>query len=109
MFNQALFHVLKYPAWISAEATPQSREAFMMQTTAGRDMTKKETYLNHNRHDDDSQKDNDSNNYPNTHLHILPPHFLADTVCTTTETLGGNSQVVYPSIKSAFHSCKTAL
>jgi hypothetical protein len=45
MFNQALFHVLKYPAWISAEATPQSREAFMMQTTAGRDMTKKETYV----------------------------------------------------------------
>lgn len=28
------------------------------------------------------------------HLHVLPPHLLADTVGTTTETLGGHGQVV---------------
>ena len=41
------------------------------------------------RDDDDEQKHNYAHNDPDPHLHVLPPHLLADSVGATTETLGG--------------------
>lgn len=46
------------------------------------------------RYDDDQDQDNDAGNDAHAHLHVLPPHLLADTVGAPTETLGRNGQVV---------------
>ena len=43
---------------------------------------------------DDQSEDNNADNQAHAHLHILPPHLLADSVGTATEALSGDSQVV---------------
>jgi hypothetical protein len=45
-------------------------------------------------HDDNHQQNDDSDDYAQAHLHVLPPHLLPDPVGTTTETLGGLRQVI---------------
>ena len=45
-------------------------------------------------HDNNNQKDDHANGQAYAHLHILPPHLLADSVGTATEALSGDSQVV---------------
>ena len=44
--------------------------------------------------DDDDQKRDYAHNDPDPHLHILPPHLLADSVGAATEALGGLVQVL---------------
>lgn len=46
------------------------------------------------RYDDDQDQNNDAGNDAHAHLHVLPPHLLADTVGAPTETLGRYGQVV---------------
>ena len=46
------------------------------------------------RYDDDKQKDDDSDNEAHAHLHVLPPHLLAHTICTSSEALSGHGEVV---------------
>lgn len=46
------------------------------------------------RDDDDEQKHDYAHDDPDPHLHILPPHLLADSVGATTEALGGLVQVL---------------
>ena len=41
------------------------------------------------RDDDDEQKHDYAHDDPDPHLHVLPPHLLADSVGATTEALGG--------------------
>ena len=45
------------------------------------------------RDDDDEQKHDYAHNDPDPHLHVLPPHLLADSVGPATETLGGLVEV----------------
>ena len=40
------------------------------------------------RDDDDEQKHDYGHDDPDPHLHVLPPHLLADSVGATTEALG---------------------
>jgi hypothetical protein len=44
--------------------------------------------------DDDDQQEDDADDQAHSHLHVLPPHLLADSVGATSEALGRNSQVV---------------
>ena len=44
--------------------------------------------------DDDEQENDNTDNQAHTHLHVLPPHLLANSVGTTTEPLSGDSEVV---------------
>ena len=46
------------------------------------------------RDNDDEQKDDYAHDDPDPHLHILPPHLLADSVGAATEALGGLVQVL---------------
>ena len=46
------------------------------------------------RDNDDEQKDDYADYDPDPHLHILPPHLLADSVGAATEALGGLVQVL---------------
>ena len=46
------------------------------------------------RNDDDENQDNDTTNQARSHLHVLPPHLLADSVGATAEALGRDGQVV---------------
>ena len=46
------------------------------------------------RNNNNNQQHNDTNNDPNPHLHILPPHLLAYSVCASAEALGGNGEVI---------------
>jgi hypothetical protein len=55
----------------------------------------------HNRgNDDDDQQNDDTDNQTHSHLHILPPHLLADSVGSSTETLCRDGQVVGLILKS---------
>jgi len=51
-------------------------------------------------HNDNHQKNDDTNNYAHAHLHVLPPHLLPNPVCTTAEPLGRVRQVVSLVLKS---------
>ena len=42
----------------------------------------------------DEDEDDDAGNQAHSHLHILPPHLLPDSIGAATETLGGDGQVV---------------
>ena len=44
--------------------------------------------------DDDEQEHDDAHDDPDPHLHVLPPHLLADAVGAATEALGGLVQVL---------------
>jgi hypothetical protein len=44
--------------------------------------------------DDDKKEDDDADNQAYTHLHVLPPHLLANPVGATTESLGRDGKVV---------------
>lgn len=46
------------------------------------------------RNNDNNEKDDDTNDQAHSHLHVLPPHLLPDSVGTTAETLSGNGKVV---------------
>lgn len=46
------------------------------------------------RDDDDEQKHDYAHDDPDPHLHVLPPHLLADSVGATTEALGGLVEVL---------------
>lgn len=46
------------------------------------------------RDDDDDEQDDDTNDQPHAHLHVLPPHLLADTVGAATEALSRSGEVV---------------
>ena len=43
---------------------------------------------------DDNEKNDDTSDQTHAHLHILPPHLLANSIGTSAETLGGNSEVI---------------
>jgi hypothetical protein len=47
-----------------------------------------------NWNDNDDEQNNDSNDKAHSHLHVLPPHLLTNTVGTTSEALSGNGKVV---------------
>lgn len=44
--------------------------------------------------DDDDQQEDDADDQAHSHLHILPPHLLADSVGTASEALSRDGQVV---------------
>ena len=44
--------------------------------------------------DNDQQQNDDTDDQADTHLHILPPHLLANSVGTSAESLGGYSKLV---------------
>ena len=46
------------------------------------------------RNDDDNQQHNYAHHDPDPHLHVLPPHLLADPICAATETLSGLIEVL---------------
>lgn len=46
------------------------------------------------RNDDDDEQKNDADDQAHSHLHVLPPHLLSDSVGTTSEALRRDSQVV---------------
>lgn len=46
------------------------------------------------RHDDDHDDDGNCYTYDDAHLHIFPPHVLANPVGSTAETLCGHSKVI---------------
>lgn len=46
------------------------------------------------RNDDDEQQHNYAHDDPDPHLHVLPPHLLADSVGATAEALGGLVEVL---------------
>jgi hypothetical protein len=50
--------------------------------------------------DDDKEENDDANNQADTHLHILPPHLLANAIGAAAETLGGDGKVVGLILKS---------
>lgn len=50
--------------------------------------------LDHTRDDDDQQQRDYAHDDPDPHLHVLPPHLLADSVGAATETLGGLVEVL---------------
>lgn len=43
---------------------------------------------------DDQQQDNDANDDAHSHLHVLPPHLLANTVGTAAKAVGLCGEVV---------------
>ena len=43
--------------------------------------------------DDDQEQHDDGHDDPDPHLHVLPPHLLADAIGATAEALGGLVQV----------------
>lgn len=47
-----------------------------------------------NRDNNNYQQDDDTNNQAHAHLHVLPPHLLADSVGSPAETLRRDGQVV---------------
>lgn len=49
--------------------------------------------LTRGNHDDQDEND-DADDQPHPHLHVLPPHLLADSVGATAEALGRDGQVV---------------
>ena len=46
------------------------------------------------RNDDDQQQHNYAHDDPDPHLHVLPPHLLANSVGAATEALGGLVEVL---------------
>lgn len=50
--------------------------------------------LDDNGNDDNAEKDDDADCDDNSHLHVLPPHLLADSVGASSEALGGYGEVV---------------
>lgn len=46
------------------------------------------------RDNNDDEQHNDTNNQTHAHLHILPPHLFSYSVCASSKSLGGDSQVV---------------
>jgi len=46
------------------------------------------------RHNNDEDENDDASDEAHAHLHVLPPHLLANPVRTTTESLSRDSQVV---------------
>lgn len=44
--------------------------------------------------DDDDKQENDADDQAHSHLHVLPPHLLSDSVGTTSEALRRDGQVV---------------
>ena len=46
------------------------------------------------RDNDDNEEDDDADNQAHAHLHILPPHLFPDSVCSSSETLGRDSEVI---------------
>lgn len=46
------------------------------------------------RYDDDQDQDDDAGNDAHAHLHVLPPHLLANPVGAPAEALGGCGQVI---------------
>lgn len=46
------------------------------------------------RDDDDQQKHDYAHDDPDPHLHVFPPHLLADSVGAATEALGGLIEVL---------------
>jgi len=49
---------------------------------------------NHSWNDDNEDQNNDASNEAHPHLHVLPPHLLANPVRTSSEALGRLGQVV---------------
>ena len=45
-------------------------------------------------HNDHDEKDDDSNNDANSHLHVFPPHLLPDSVGTSSKALCRDGQIV---------------
>ena len=41
-------------------------------------------------YNNDNNEDDEANDDAHPHLHVLPPHLLPDTVCSSAETLSGN-------------------
>jgi len=48
------------------------------------------------RHNDDDQQDDDADNDAHAHLHVLPPHLLADAIRAATETVRLRRQRIGP-------------
>jgi len=46
------------------------------------------------RDDDDDEQDGNPDTDEDAHLHILPPHVLANSVCAPSESLGGHCEVI---------------
>ena len=46
------------------------------------------------RDDDDEQKHDYAHDDPDPHLHVFPPHLLADSVGAATEALGGLVEIL---------------
>jgi hypothetical protein len=46
------------------------------------------------RDDDDDEQEDDADDQAHSHLHVLPPHLLSDSVGATSEALRRNGQVV---------------
>lgn len=44
--------------------------------------------------DDDDEQEDDADDQAHSHLHVLPPHLLSDSVGATSEALRRNGQVV---------------
>jgi hypothetical protein len=44
--------------------------------------------------DDDDEQEDDADDQAHSHLHVLPPHLLSDSVGATSEALGRDGQVV---------------
>jgi len=57
-----------------------------LKVTAGRPLT--------TRDNDDQQQHDYAHDDPDPHLHILPPHLLADTIGATTEALRGLVEIL---------------
>jgi len=48
----------------------------------------------YDRNNDNNNDDGDGYANNDTHLHVFPPHVLANPVCTTTEALGRDCEVI---------------
>lgn len=44
--------------------------------------------------DDDDKEDDDADDQAHPHLHVLPPHLLSNAVGASSETLGGDGEVI---------------
>jgi hypothetical protein len=62
----------------------------VVSTASGLDVSPAHT----SRYNDNDDENDQANDYAHAHLHIFPPHLLPDSVCSSSEALSGDCEVV---------------